>query len=131
MPKFSEDSKKKLETCCTELQVLFNTVIKHVDCTVICGYRNEQEQNEAFIKGNSKLKYPESKHNKIKSKAIDVLPYPIDWNDNERNYMFIGFVKGIAASMDLNIRSGADWDSDFDLKDNKFNDLPHFELIEI
>ena len=60
--------------------------------------------------------------------ALDVCPYPIDWNDKDRFYNFAGLVKGIAISMDIKIRWGGDWDGDNDLKDQTFFDLPHFEL---
>ena len=57
------------------------------------------------------------------------MPYPIDWNDSDRMYMFVGFVRGMAQVMKIPIRCGADWDGDFSMKDQKFHDLPHFELI--
>lgn len=36
---------------------------------------------------------------------------------------------GVATMMGVKIRWGGDWDLDTDLKDNTFDDLPHFELI--
>jgi peptidoglycan L-alanyl-D-glutamate endopeptidase CwlK len=75
MPKFSRISKKRLETCDIRLQNIFNEVVKTYDCSILCGYRTKQEQNNAFNKGRSKLKYPHSKHNKYPSKAVDVAPY--------------------------------------------------------
>jgi hypothetical protein len=32
--------------------------------------------------------------------------------------------------MEVKLRWGGDWDSDKDTKDQNFNDLPHFELID-
>ncbi len=129
MPQFGAKSAERLATCHPDLQRLFNEVIKHVDCTVICGHRTEEEQEEAFRTGKSKVRWPNGKHNKKPSEAADVVPFPIDWNDKMRFYHFIGFVRGIAVQMGIKIRSGGDWDSDFDLKDQNFFDLPHFELI--
>ena len=63
------------------------------------------------------------------SLAADVVPYPIDWEDHQRFYMFVGIVQGIAASMNIKIRCGADWDGDMEIKDQNFHDLPHFELL--
>ena len=96
MPAFSNRSKNNLNECHEDLQRLFNEVIQHYDCTVIEGYRGRQEQNEAFRTGKSRLKYPGSKHNKRPSLAIDVVPYPIDWNDWKRFYYFgvFGFDAG-------------------------------------
>ena len=74
--------------------------------------------------------YPNSKHNKLPSKAVDVAPYPIDWNDPDRFYHFAGYVRGIAEGMGIKIRWGGDWNGNFDLKDQNFYDLPHFELLD-
>ena len=130
MPAFGKASQEKLATCDPRLQKVFNEVIKHFDFTVIEGHRGEAAQNKAFAEGESKLKYPQSKHNKTPSLAADVLPYPIDWNDTNRMRYFAGFVVGIAATMGIKIRWGGDWNQNIELKDNSFNDLPHFELVD-
>lgn len=130
MPKFGSRSRKNLATCHEDLQDLFNEVIKHVDCSVICGHRNKQEQNEAFEKKRTKVKYPNGRHNAKPSMAADVVPYPIDWDDRERFHLFAGFVLGIAQSMEINIRWGGDWNKNFEVDDNNFDDLPHFEIIK-
>lgn len=130
MPAFGKASQEKLATCDQRLQKVFNEVIKHFDCTVIEGHRGEAAQNKAFAEGKSKLKYPEGKHNKTPSLAADVLPYPIDWNDTNRMRYFAGFVVGIAATMGVKLRWGGDWNQNTELKDNSFNDLPHFELVD-
>ena len=63
------------------------------------------------------------------SLAVDVVPYPVDWQDRERMTYFAGFVMGIArVKFGISLRWGGDWDLDTDLKDNKFDDLPHFEI---
>lgn len=130
MPAFGKSSLDKLATCDPRLQKVFNEVIKHFDCTVIEGHRGEEAQNKAFAEGKSKLKYPQGKHNKTPSLAADVLPYPIDWNDTNRMRYFAGFVVGIAATMGIKLRWGGDWNQNTELKDNSFNDLPHFELAD-
>ena len=130
MPKFGSRSRNNLATCHEDLQDLFNEVIKHVDCSVICGHRNKQEQNEAFEKKRTKVKYPNGRHNAKPSMAADVVPYPIDWDDRERFHLFAGFVLGIAQSMEINIRWGGDWNKNFEVDDNNFDDLPHFEIIK-
>ena len=43
---------------------------------------------------------------------------------------FAGYVQGVAEQLGIKIRWGGDWDSDFDFKDQTFNDLVHFELRE-
>ena len=126
--KFSRRSKERLSTAHPKLQELFNEVIKHIDCTILCGHRDKEEQNAAFDAGRSKLRWPRGNHNALPSNAIDASPYPIDWNDYKRFYFFAGRVIGIADSMGLDVRWGGDWDSDNDFDDQRFNDLVHFEL---
>ena len=128
MPRFGKTSKKRLATCEDKLQNLFKEVVKHFDCSVLVGYRGRNEQDTAFESGHSKVKWPNGKHNKKPSVAVDVAPYPIDWDDRERFIYFGGFVKGCAFRMDIPLRWGGDWNSDTQLSDNKFDDLVHFEL---
>lgn len=128
MPKFSKQSMKNLVTCHVDLQKIFQEVVKDFDCTVICGYRNQESQNEAYSKGYSKVTYPNSKHNTLPSLAVDVTPYPINWNDTNRMRYFAGYVIGIAHGMNIHLRWGGDWNSNFELKDENFFDFAHFEL---
>ena len=128
MPGYSQKSLKQLYGCHPQLQLLFFEIIKHYDCTVLEGYRNEMRQDELYRIGQSKVKYPDSKHNTTPSMAVDVAPYPIDWNNTKRFYHFAGFVIATAKQLSLDIRWGGDWDSDNDLDDQMFMDLVHFEL---
>ena len=118
MPKFSAKSIANLESCDCRLQAIFNYVIIYRDCSILCGYRGKDEQDRDFSRGKSRLKWPFSKHNKIPSQAIDVVPYPIDWDDIERFKRFVQFVKMTAETMKIEIICGADWGWDY----------PHFEL---
>ena len=131
---FSKSSKKNLKSCHADLQRIFNYVLRGFDCTIVQGVRDEKTQNKYFKEKKTQLKYPKSKHNKAPSMAVDVVPYPIDWKDGDRMKHFAGYVKGIAAIMlsksliTHSVRWGGDWDNDTQLKDNKFQDYPHFEL---
>ncbi len=125
---FGTRSKKNLAEAHIDLQRLFNEVIKEIDCTVIEGHRPKAEQDRAYRAGNSKLRWPRSKHNKKPSFAVDVVPYPIDWRDTKRFYEFGKIVIRIAREMNIKIRWGGDWDGDGDYKDQSFNDLVHFEI---
>ena len=127
---FSKGSYEKLQTCDPRLVVIFEEVVKHFDCTVVCGHRGEAEQESSYIMGKSEKQWPDSKHNKMPSLAVDVVPYPIDWNDYKRMYYFGGYVKRVAEEHGIALRWGGDWDSDTQVLDQKFNDLPHFELVE-
>ena len=138
MPRYSSKSAARLETCNHHLQILFNELIKHRDCSILCGQRDEATQNLAFFAGVSKVQYPNSKHNTSPSNAVDAVPY-INGRacfDTENCRMFAGYVKGFADAMNLGgriscrIRSGADWDTDGDVHDQSFHDLCHFEIVE-
>jgi len=128
MAKFGRRSKENLATCDKKLQDVLNEVIKHVDCSVIEGHRSGERQNKLFNEGKTKVKYPNGRHNANPSRAVDVVPYPVDWNDRERFHLFAGFVLGIAQSMGIKLRWGGDWNMNFEVDDNKFDDFPHFEL---
>ena len=130
MPEFSDRSMERLATCHPDLCSLFLEVVKIFDCTILCGHRTEKEQNRAFAEGNSKLEFPMSKHNSLPSLAVDVAPYPIDWNNRDRFYYFAGYVKGIAKEMHIVLKWGGDWDDDTRVHDQRFFDLPHYELKE-
>lgn len=129
MPRLGEKSIERLTSCHSDLRMLFSEVARVYDLTIVCGHRNKEDQDEAFRTGKSKVQFPNSKHNQFPSLAVDAVPYPIDWNDKVRFYHFIGYVRGIADRLGIKIRCGADWDGDFDFKDQNFHDLPHFELI--
>ena len=130
MPKFGKRSKERLATCDERLQKIFNEVIKYIDCSVLEGHRGEARQNKLCDEGKSKVRFPNGRHNANPSRAVDVTPYPVDWEDRERQTLFAGFVIGIATSMGINIRWGGDWNKDFKVQGNKFDDFPHFELKE-
>ena len=101
-----------------------NEVIKIIDITIICGHRDQVEQDKAFSEGKSKFKWPKSKHNSNPSKAVDVSLYPVDWNID-------GFIKLNVIIMNTwySLKSlgevsttliwGGDW---------KMRDMPHYEI---
>lgn len=120
--KYSKQSKERLLTCDIGLQLLFNEVIKERDCTILCGFRDKEEQEKAFEQGRSKARFGQSKHNSSPSKAVDVMPYPINWNDSEGLSDFAGFVLSKAEELGIKIR----WGGHF----KNFFDGPHYELIE-
>ena len=128
MPKFGRKSRERLNTCESNLQKVFNEVIKHVDCSVLEGHRSKDRQNKLYEEEKTKVRYPDGRHNRQPSSAVDVTPYPVDWKDRERQTLFAGFVIGVASQMGINLRWGGDWDQDFQVVDNRFDDFPHFEL---
>lgn len=122
MPKFSTKSLKQLETCAVSLQTIAHGAIKVYDFSVLQGYRGQKEQDEAFKRGASKLKFPFSRHNKYPSHAMDLVPYPIDWEDLNRFFELSGVIKTIAYQNNIRIKWGAEWAT--------LKDYPHWELVE-
>ena len=122
MPSFGEQSLSRLSTAHPLLQRLFHEVVKHRDCSVICGHRGQEDQETAFREGKSKAHWGQSKHNYVPSLAVDVMPYPLDWGDIQRIKDFSHFVKGVAAAMDIKVQ----WGGEF----KNFFDGPHWELID-
>jgi len=139
VPTFSDHSLSRLYTCHANIIIIFKEVIKHYNCRVVWGWRNEEAQNDMFHAGLSKKMWPNSPHNTVTPDgepcacAIDVAPWiqhvGIDWEDHQRFINFDGFVKGVAADMRFEVRSGSDWDRDWDLKDQTFIDRAHFEIL--
>ena len=125
MPRFGSRSRRRLKGVDTKLVNVLNETIKLMDITVIEGVRSKKRQAELLKKGATKVKY--SKH--MEGKAVDVAPYPIQWDDRERFHYMGGIIRGVASQMGVKVRWGGDWDSDGDTKDNNFDDLVHIELV--
>src|SRR3990167_5543449 len=122
MPEFGKRRMAELAACHQDLRYLFEEVIKHVDCTVTCGYRGKADQNAAFAAGRSRKRWPNGNHNSIPSMAVDVYPYPIpdpktDKRAYHKHYFFAGYVLATARQIGIPLRLGLDWDSDLDFND--------------
>lgn len=131
MPKFSIISEVRLKTCHPDIQRVLREAIKYADFTILCGHRGKAEQDKAVIEKKSKVSYPNSKHNKVPSLAVDIAPYPIDWNNRASFYYLAGFIIGLGKGMGVELRYGGDWNGDFNVtNDGDFLDLPHLELKE-
>lgn len=131
MPKYSQTSLDRLRACDERLQILFGEVILHVDVSILCGHRTEEEQEEAFRTGHSNLRWPQSKHNSLPSLAVDIAPWPIDWSDELRFWTTGAFVMGIASQMGIGLRWGGLWDRPWEhVSSPGFRDIGHFELID-
>lgn len=130
MPKFGNASKLKLMTCDQRLQKICLDAIEVMDFTVLCGHRDSDEQNKLFEEGKTKVQWPKSKHNVTPSVAVDLAPYPVDWNDTERFYALAGVMFAIAAKHKIKLRWGGTWGGIDDKNPSGFVDMPHFEIVE-
>lgn len=138
MPTFGTRSRSSLASCHPDLRDLFAAVVESYDCSVLEGARSQERQEELYRQGKSTLDGVDkrSKHQVTEeeplSRAVDVLPYPIDWGDTKRMYHFAGYVLSTADRMGIRLRWGGDWDGDIQTagsQDQSFYDLPHFELL--
>ena len=133
MYKYGKASKARLSTCHEKLQLLCNELIKYRDVSILCGHRDEKDQTEAYSKGLSKVEFPNSKHNIYPSLAVDMALYHkqaphIHYSSRDEFLEFAGFVRGISATLGIELRWGGDWDNDNDFTDQTFNDWVHWEL---
>lgn len=100
---------------------------------IITGHRGEEAQNRCFEMGRSKVRWPEGRHNKKPSDAVDIAPLPLNWSNEPKNlarfYVLAGVVMAAARLVGVELRWGGDWDRDFDMSDQSFDDLGHFEVV--
>lgn len=131
MPRFGRRSTKQLDGCDGRLVEVCGIVIVHFDFSVLVGHRGREAQEAAFLGGYSKVRWPDSDHNEIPSKAVDVAPYPIDWSDAARFTYLAGWIMSTAASLGLTLQWGGDWDRDTQVKDETFRDFGHFGIVDL
>ena len=132
MPRFSTLSLERLETCHPDLQRLFRGVVLDFDCKVLEGARSVERQQRLYAQGRTEpgnlVTFCDGITRKSNhqpkadgwSHAIDVVPYPIDWQDINRFYRFAGFVQCRAIMLGISVK----WGGDF----TRLKDLPHWEL---
>ena len=90
--------------------------ITGVDFTVIEGIRNIDRQRQLLKEGKSTTL--NSRH--ITGHAVDMVPWPVDWEDLDRFETMAEAMKDAAEELEIPIVWGGDWKS--------FYDAPHFEL---
>ena len=137
MPNFGVSSTKRLNTCHGIIKDILQIAIKYYDFSVVEGHRGELLQNEYFRTGKSKVEFPNGKHNKKPSEAVDVVPWIRGKSCyGEKECAYLAGIIEMAAHMvnqqrvyKFRLRWGGDWDGDRDLTDQTFNDLVHFEII--
>ncbi len=130
---FGKASAGRLDTCERDIQEVMKLAHEWspFDLTIISGHRSTEEQQQLFHDGRSKKDgvMDLSRHQTDPSEAIDIAPYPVDWEDTARFYVMTGVVYAAANHLGVLLRWGGDWDSDWTLNDQKFYDLGHFETV--
>lgn len=124
MPSFGKRSLENLATVHPKLRLVLSEAIKHFDFTCIDGHRDEPTQNEYYDSGVSKVRWPDSKHNSYPSRAVDIVPYPGAFeNEDEKFYLMATYVFRAAARVGVRLVWGGHW--------RNFKDLAHFELEDM
>ena len=119
MPSFGEHSRVARSTLHPTLRTICNIAIEFVDFRIETGHRGKRAQNRAYDEGNSKLRWPDSRHNSVPSTAMDLVPFPVDWEDIARFEELADVVKKIAKGLGVKLSWGVDlwgWDH------------PHYQL---
>ena len=95
------------------------------------GKRTAEEQNQLFKDGYSQCDGYEkiSKHQSGDAVDLNVFINGSVVDNKEMLCVVAGVMFACANELNIKIRWGGDWDSDSDVRDNKFNDLYHYELI--
>ncbi len=133
--KFGERSKDRLATCDRRLIELCTRVLKAspFDLTVLEGHRSLERQVQLFDAGMSKLNGTtrKSRHQKDPSMAVDIAPFPVNWEDTRRFYLLAGLMISESKRVAMPLRWGGDWDGDGEFTDQSFHDLPHYEIKDL
>lgn len=116
-----KESSNKLSQCDIRIQEVLNEASKITDFKVVCGYRNKAEQNLVYKEGYSRVEWPNSKHNRQPSLAVDIVPVPFKGYHDHCAFSFLaGVIKAVAYYKNINIIWGGNW--------HNLLDLCHFEL---
>ena len=127
-------SRSRLRTCHKDLQRVFKELANDGwDISVICGERDQIEQDRCFSSGLSNVQYPNSKHNTSASRplslAIDVAPYM-----SRLTYMEIAgddkpwiILAGAVMSKSQELGIGIIWGGLF----KNLKDLGHYEFGDV
>lgn len=107
------------------------------DLMVLEGVRTPARQKELYAQGRTKpgnvVTWTLESNHFVNKKtgyghAVDLVPYPVDWNDLKKFDLISRAMMASAAKLNIPIRWGADWDRDGNPRERGESDSPHFEL---
>lgn len=126
--KFSKRSEENLKGVHPDLVKVARRAleISEIDFTVIEGVRTKARQQQLYKQGATKTM--NSRH--LTGHAIDIVPYPVDWNDLEKFGKLAKAMFAAANELKIPIRWGGDWNRNGRSDDETFYDGPHFELLK-
>lgn len=121
MATFGSTSRRRLAELDPKLRSVLEEAIKYYDFAVLCGHRSQEDQEAAYRAGHSRVRWPNSRHNTVPAQAVDVAPWPIDWNNIPEFCYMAGVIMATAYAMGVPLKWGGRW--------QKLKDYPHFELL--
>ena len=132
---FGKTSTANLQTVHPDLEIIVEDALDTgiMDFSIIEGHRPKGQQNRYYILGKSKVKWPDGKHNKKPSEAVDAAPYikgKVSWNKSHC-CVLAGIILACAAKRGTKLRWGGNWDMDSEpITDQDFQDLAHYERVK-
>ena len=137
---FSERSLNNLKGVHPKLVAVVHRAleISPIDFTVLEGVRSQARQDELWAQGRTK---PGAVVTWVQTSgthgiqddgyghAVDLAPYPIDWNDHARFDQLANTMFAAAKELDVALRWGGNWDMDAAIHERGESDSPHFELL--
>jgi len=111
------------------LVAIYQALLVTMPVALVCAHRGEAEQHEAFLSGASKRDWPNSKHNSVPSRAMDLAPLPLLYKAPTFDWGFMaGVIWRAAEDLGIPIIGGWDWNRNLTSSDEHFADLAHVEL---
>jgi len=146
--KFGKTSLERLTTVDPRLAAVCHLALSKspIDFMVLEGKRTVERQHQLFGQGRNaeqlrragvdpKHARPDMdvvtwtlKSNHFTGRAVDLVPYPVDWNDLSKFNAMAKVMMEAAKELGTPIRWGADWDRDGNPREKGESDSPHFEL---
>lgn len=138
--RLSNKSRERLEGVHPKLIAVVERALQLTkqDFMVLEGVRTPQRQAELYAQGRSKpgrkVTWTLKSNHFVNPKsgyghAVDVVPYPVDWNDTAKFDAIAVAMMKAAREQGVVLRWGADWDMDEDPREKGEYDSPHFELV--
>lgn len=128
--------------------LLYIKDVLEIDHSLLCGHRGKEEQDKAYLGGNSKVQWPNSKHNTYPSLAVDVVPYirlgsakgGVHWHNEDqqirenyyRDMVRLATIIQMVAKLvfQTELRWGGDFNKNWVISDQNWLDFPHIEVVE-
>lgn len=129
MATFDKSSAEVLSKAHPLLRKLMTACIKQRSFKILQSTRGRAAQELAYRQGRSKVRFGNSAHNYSPAIAMDVVPLPVDWkNLKEFESLARDVILPTANRLGIPIRWGGDWNMNGKTLDERFVDMPHYEL---